>query len=598
MTPRNRPMSNGEIAAALDELADLSELDGAVVYRVVAYRQAARSVRESAVSVVQLAEQARLTALRGVGKTIAAKIEELIETGEMGAAAKLKARFPPGLVELTRLPGLGPKTALKIHQALGVSSLEELRRAAEDERLRSVPGLGARVEQNVLGALAATASRPATGAARDRRLLSDVLPLAEKVVAELSAHPASERVELAGSARRLTDTCKDIDVIATAEEPRALAEALTNLEVAADVRAIGDAGARVLTHNGIRIELRVVAPAQFGNVLQHLTGSKQHNVALREYAVRRGLHVSEYGIEDDETGEKHECATEEEVYERLGLDYIEPELREGRGELEGAIDHSLPTLVDEGDLRGDLHCHTTSSDGRNTLAEMAGAARERGYSYLAITDHSASFGFGHDVQADELLRRVAEVRELNEGARRFKVLMGSEVNIDPDGGLDYPDGVLAELGWVNASVHSSFRLGEKRMTERVLAAMDNPFVDSIGHLTGRLILKRDPYPIDIERIVERAAETGTMLEINGQPDRRDLSDLHARLAGEAGVTIVINSDAHGVDTLSHIRYGVATARRAWLAPVQVANTRPLRELQRMRKRSRSRQAAPAPSSRG
>jgi DNA polymerase (family 10) len=578
-------LTNAEIAAALDELADLSELDGAVVYRVVAYRQAARSVRESAVGVEQLAAKGGLTSLRGVGKTIAEKIGVLIETGEIPAAAKLRRKFPPSLIELTRLPGLGPKTALKIHQSLGVSSLEELRRAAEEGRLRSIRGLGSKVEQNVLESLAQPL-RGKRGArvTSDRRLLSDVLPLAEQVIEALRAHPASDEVELAGSARRMTDTCKDIDVIATARDPRALADAMTSLEVVADVKASGAAGARAVTHNGIPIELRVVAPEQFGNLLQHLTGSKEHNVALRDHAVRRGLHVSEYGIEDDQTGEHLACATEQEVYARLGLAYIEPELREGRGEVEAALQGRLPELVEERDIRGDLHCHTTASDGRDTVERMADAARARGYSYLAITDHSATFGFGHDVQADELLERADRVRELNREMRDFELLIGTEVNIDPDGSLDYDDDVLAQLDWVNASVHSSFRMGEKAMTERVLAAMDSPFVDAIGHPTGRLILRREPYPLDIERVVERAVETGTMLEINANPDRRDLSDLHARLAGEAGAMVVINSDAHGADTLRLIRFGVATARRGWLTAAQVANTRPLRELRKLRKR--------------
>jgi DNA polymerase (family 10) len=574
-------MKNSDIAAALDELADLNELDGAVVYRVVAYRQAARAVRESPVAVEQLAEQGRLTGLKGIGKTIEEKIGTLLETGEIPAAAKLKKKFPAGLVELTRIPGLGPKTARKIHQELGIASLEELREAVTAERIRDVPGLGEKVERNILEALETPAEKRT-----DRRLLSHVLPLAEQILAELRAHPAAERVELAGSLRRWTETCKDVDVVAASNDPRALGEALAGLDVVLEAGSVRDAGIRIVTHNGIAVELRVVAAEQFGNLLQHLTGSKQHNMALREYAVKKGLHVSEYGIEDDHTGEKHTCTTEHEVYSRLGLDYVEPELREGRGELEAARAHELPALVTAKDLKGDLHCHTTASDGRNSLAEMAGAARERGYRYLAITDHSASFGFGNDVQADELLRQAERVRKLNERTRGFKVLIGSEVNILPDGSLDYADEVLAELDWVIASVHSSFRMKEKAMTKRVMAAMDNDFVDAIGHLTGRRLLVRDPYSLDVERIVEHAAATGTMLEINGNPDRRDLSEHHARLAAEGGVTIVVNSDAHGVETLPLIRYGVATARRAWLTPGQIANTRPLREFMKLRKRAR------------
>lgn len=578
-------MNNAEIAAALDELADLNELDGAVVYRVVAYRQAARSVRESPVSIAQLAEQGRLTKLKGIGKTIEEKIGVLLETGEIPAAAKLKSKFPPGLVELTRLPGLGPKTARKIFEETGIATVDELREAAVGERLREVPGLGEKFERNVLEALEKSADGPVEKGS-DRRLLSHVLPLAEQIVAELRAHPAAEQVELAGSLRRWAETCKDIDIVATAHEPRELGKALTGLDVVLDAGSVGDAGTRVVTHNGVAVDLRVVAPDQFGSLLQHLTGSKQHNMALREQAVRKGLHVSEYGIEDDSTGSKHACATEEEVYARLGLDYIEPELREGRGELEAAREHRLPELLTEADIKGDLHCHTTASDGRNTLAQMAKMAKKRGYKYLAITDHSASFGFGNDVQPDELRRQAERVRKWNEGVRGFRLLIGSEVNVLPDGTLDYPDDVLKELDWVIASVHTAFRMSEREMTERLIAAMDNPYVDAIGHLTGRRILVRDPYPVDVERIIEHAVATGTMLEINGNPDRRDLSDLHARLAAEAGATIVVNSDAHGVETLELIRYGIATARRAWLTAGQVANTRSLRDFLKLRKRAK------------
>jgi DNA polymerase (family X) len=576
-------MRNSEIADALEELGDLNELDGAVVYRVNAYRQAARSVRDTAVAVEQLAAQGRLTELPGVGKTIAEKIEVLLETGEIPAAVKLRQKFPAGLVQLTRLPGLGAKTARKLYSELGITSLEELRAAAEGEKLRSVRGLGPKAEQRVLEGLSALTTEDS---GRRRHLLSAVLAVADEIVEELRAHPAAAQVALAGSARRMADSCKDIDIVATAGDPRALSEALGKLELVFEVRSSGGAGSTVVTNNGMVVQLRVVAPEQFGNLLQHLTGSKQHNVALREYAVRRGLHVSEYGIKDDASGETRTCASEEEVYDTLGLDYVEPELREGRGELEAAAARSLPALIEEGDLKGDLHCHTVASDGRNTIEEMAAAARARGYSYLAITDHSASFGFGHDVSADALLQQLERVRELNRGRRGFQLLCGTEVSIDPDGSLDYPDEVLAELDWVIASVHSSFRSSEKAMTERILAAIDSPFVDAIGHLTGRLILRRDPYPVDVERIVERAAATGTMLEINANPNRRDLSDVHARLAAQAGVGIVINSDAHGVDTLGLIKFGVATARRAWLEARDVVNTHPLRELRKLRKREK------------
>jgi DNA polymerase (family X) len=575
-------MRNAEIADALDELGTLYELDGAVRYRVLAYREAARVVRQSPVSVAELTRAGKATELPGVGKTLETKIADLIETGEIPAAAKLKAKLPSSLVEVTRIPGLGAKTVRRLHDELGISTLDELREAAEGQRIRAMKGLGAKVEENVLAALDRLTEEGPT----QRVLLSAALPMAEELAEALRAHPAADAVEIAGSARRMAETCHDIDLIATATDPSALAETLVAHPLAAQAGNPGESGARITTHNGVAVDLRIVAPDAYGNLLQHFTGSAEHNIALRERAVAMGLSVSEHGIADAETGEVTRCATEAEVYERIGLTYIEPELREGRGEIAAAADGSLPSLVEVGDIRGDLHCHTTLSDGRNSLAEMAEAARARGYSYLAVTDHSATHGFGNDVSPTRLEQRIADVRKLNEElkGKRFRLLAGSEVNILPDGSLDYSDELLGELDWVIASVHTSFRISGQAMTERVITAVQNPLVDCIGHLTGRLIGKREPYDIDVERVVEAAAQAGTMLEINGNPNRRDLSEHHARLAAEAGVVICVNTDAHGTDTLSNIRYGVATARRAWLTADQVANTRSWRDFQRLRKR--------------
>jgi DNA polymerase (family X) len=342
---------------------------------------------------------------------------------------------------------------------------------------------------------------------------------------------------------------------------------------------------RAVTHDGVAVDFRIVPPENFGNLLQHFTGSGKHNEALRTEAVKAGFHVSEYGVTDDSTETTHACATEEEVYELLGMDWVPPELRENRGELEAARKRSLPELVELDDIRGELHCHTKASDGRNTIEQMAEAASERGYSYIAITDHSASHGFGNDVQPDELRAQIEHIRGLEfEG---ITVLAGSEVNIHTDGTLDYEDELLEQLDWVVASMHTSFRISEKEMTERMITAMEHPLVDAIGHPTGRLIDRREPYGLDIERVVDAAIRTGTFLEINANPDRRDLNEWNARLAAERGATLVIDSDAHGVNTLSNIRYGVATARRAWIGPDRVANTREWPELDRLRKRSRS-----------
>jgi len=573
-------MTNAEIAAALEELGVLYELDGAVKYRVLAYSTAAKAIRESPVSVADLAAAGRATEIPGVGKTLAEKIDALLETGEIPAAVKLKAKYPPTLIEVTRVPGVGAKTARLLFEELDVTSLEDLKAAAEAEKVRDVKGLGPKAEENVLASLERLGE---PGEGPGRVLLSAVRPIAEELAAALRGHPASSRVEVAGSARRWAETCKDIDLIATAEQPAALAEHLVGHELIAAAGKPGPNGVRAQTHNGISVDLRIVPPQAFGNLLQHFTGSAAHNVQLREEAVARGLSVSEHGITEAESGEVTLCESEEAVYERLGYAYIEPELREGRGELKAAREGKLPDLVSVEDVRGDLHAHTTLSDGRNTLEEMAEAGRERGYAYMAITDHSASHGFGDHVTAERLWERIDEIAAWSKGKRGFRLLAGSEVNIGLDGSLDYPDDLLDALDWVVASVHTSFSISPAAMTERVLAAIENPNVNCIGHLTGRLIGRREPYGIDVEAVVEAAARAGTMLEINGNPNRRDLSEHHARLAREAGARIVLNTDAHGVDTLGNMAYAVATARRAWLTPGDVANTRNWREFKALLK---------------
>jgi DNA polymerase (family 10) len=571
-------VTNAEIAAALDELGVLYELDGAVKYRVLAYAAAAKAIRESPVSVAELAAAGRATEIPGVGKTLAEKIDALLETGEIPAAVKLKAKFPPTLIEVTRVPGLGAKTARRLHDELGISTVEELKRAAEAHEVRALKGLGAKAEENILASLERLGE---PGEGPGRLLLSTVRPIAEELAESLRDHPAANRVEVAGSVRRWAETCKDIDLIATAEQPTALAEQLASHPLISAAGKPGPNGVRAQTHNGVSVDLRIVPPAAFGNLLQHFTGSKAHNVQLREEAVGRGLSVSEHGVTDTESGEVTLCDSEEAVYGRLGYAYIEPELREGRGELRAAREGNLPALISVEDVRGDLHCHTTLSDGRNTLEEMAAAGRDRGYAYMAITDHSASHGFGDHVTAERLWERIEEVRAWNEGKRGFRLLAGSEVNIGLDGSLDYPDDLIEALDWVVASVHTSFSISEREMTERVLAAIENPRVHCIGHLTGRLIGRREPYGIDVEAVVEAAAGTGTVLEINGNPNRRDLSDLHARLAVEAGAGIILNTDAHGVDTLGNMVYSVATARRAWLTAADVANTRGWRDFKKL-----------------
>jgi DNA polymerase (family 10) len=526
-------LSNAAIADALEELGDLYELDGAIVHRVRAYRAAAKVVRECSVSVAALAREGRAVELPRIGNTLQEKILTLVQTGTIPAAERLRAQFPPETIAAGRT------------------------------------------------------RRPAA----PRIVLPRAIEIGEALVAGLMALAGDgAHIELAGSIRRQADSVKDIDVIATTTRPTTLAKSLAKLEQIERVSSAGKAGARARTHSGVGVDLRIAAPAQLGSLLQHFTGSGAHNAALREAAVRRSLHVSEYGILDasssemDATGATDTYATEREVYERLGLAYVEPELRENRGELEAARAGELPRLIELQDIRGDLHSHTIASDGHNTIEEMALAARERGYEYLAITDHSASHGFGNAVSPEQLRRQIELVREADERLEAIELLAGSEVNILPDGSLDYDDELLGELDWVVASVHTSFGMREQAMTERMIAAIEHPLVDAIGHPTGRLIERRAPYAIDLDTVFAAAARTGTLLEINANPDRRDLSDVHARAAARAGATIVIDSDAHRTRTLANMRWGVATARRAWLTREQVANTRPWPQLEQRRER--------------
>ena len=563
---------NADVAEQLELLADLLEIEGQAAFRVLAYRRAAARVRETGGPVAQLALDGKAKELPGIGATIEEKIVQIVETGEIEALAKRRKIVPPEVVEFLRIPGLGPKTVRKIWQELGVSTLAELKEAARAKRLRTLPGLGAKLEENVLKSVGR--KRKAEGP--PRTLLGQALPALLAVVQVLREHPASDQVCEAGSARRRKETVRDLDIIATASDPAALTDYFTKLRWVAEVAAKGPTKATVVSHEGYRFDLRVVPPECYGNLLQHFTGSKEHNLALREDAVRRGLSVSEYGVTEVESGEVFTTRDEEELYERLGYAYIPPELRENAGELDAGRRGELPELVELGQLRGDLHTHSHwSADGKNTLEEMVEAGRARGYAYYAVTDHS------HYLREGRLEAQTREIEALAERVRPLRLLRGIEVNIRADGTLDVPDEVLAERDWVVASIHTAF---DRDPTERLLATMDNPHVDVIGHLTGRKLSRRPPMDVAIERVVEKALETGTFLEINSQPDRLDLCDVHARLAGEAGVPVVVSSDAHEVPALDYVEFGVAQARRAWLGAEQIANTRTWAQLKKLMKK--------------
>jgi DNA polymerase (family 10) len=562
---------NAELADQLDLLADLSEILGEESFRVIAYRRAATRIRETPAPVAELALDGKAKELPGVGRTIEGKVVEIVEKGEIEALTRRRQRVPAGVVEFLRLPGVGPKTAARIWTELGITTLDGLQGAAEEGRLRELSGLGQRSEEKILSALAAGSRKKA----ETRGLLGAALPAVRRVVEELLDHPAAKAVSEAGSVRRRRELVADLDLIATSTDAPALIDAFCGATWVAEVAARGDTKATVVGHDGLRFDLRVVPPECFGNVLQHFTGSKDHNIALREEAQRRGFSISEYGVTEVETGEVVTHESEEQLYRYLGYAFIPPELRENGGEVKAARDGALPELVELSDLRGELHCHSTwSSDGNNTIEEMARTAKGRGYKFLCITDHS------HYLREGRLELQWKDVEAVNGKLKPFRVLRGIEANIRADGTLDVENELLSELDWVVASLHTSF---ERNPTERVLAAMDNPHVDCIGHLTGRKLTRRDGAPMDVERVVEHAVETGTALEINSQPDRLDMRDTHARLAGEAGVLIPVTTDAHSVLALSYAEIGVAQARRAWLTKDQILNTRSWRDLKRLTK---------------
>jgi DNA polymerase (family 10) len=565
--------SNAQLADQFELLADMLELDGADAFRLTAYRRAATRIRESAVPVAQLALDGKATRLSGIGTTIQNKIIEFSETGDLSAIAKLRDKLPAGLVEVMHVPGLGPKTARKLHSELGVQSAADLRSAAENGLLAGLPGLGSKTEEKILKAL----SKPKAKVER-KTLLGRVLPAVERAVEELREHPAAERVSEAGSVRRRCETVRDLDIIATASDPSALTTHFAALPWVAEVVAQGSTKATVVSHDGLRFDLRVVPPESYGNLLQHFTGSKAHNVALREEAVGRKLSVSEYGVKNVETGDVFRAADEGELYAFLGYEWIPPELRENRGELAAARNGSLPRLVELADLAGDLHSHTDWSDGRGTLEEMVLAARALGRRYLAVCDHAKRLKDGR------LERQAEEIAALNERVDGIEVLSGVEVDIRADGSVDVADEALAERAWVMASVHSGFDKPRAELTRRIATAMENPHVDCIGHPTGRKINRRDSYDIDFEALLEKAVETGTFLEINSQPDRLDLIDTHARAAAEAGVRIVISTDAHRVHELDYLGLGVAQARRGWLTADRIVNARPWREVRKLMKK--------------
>jgi len=580
--PTDRPLpSNTELAKVFQALADYLALDGESLYRILAYEKAAALFQDYPRSIAEMAIRGELRELPGVGQTIEAKVLEYVTKGEIAALEELRQRYPEGLLEVMHLPGMGPKKTRLVYEGAGVVDLRELERACREGRIRHLPGMGEKTEAKLLRTLETWKVRQAAGGEL-RRLRSVVEPQAIRLVEALRSLPEVVAADYAGSLRRLRATVRDIDLVVASRNPAAVMDAFSTLPEVAQVSERGDTKLVTKTHTGLSVDLRIVSPESYGNLLQHLTGSADHNVALRAYAQRLGYKVSEYHVEHLASGRQIACPTEAEVYQLLGLSYIPPELRENQGEIEAAAAGALPDLIELSDLRGDLHVHSDWTDGRASLEEMALAARERGLEYLCFCDHSQSLAMTGGLNPERLLAQVEAIRALDARLEGIRLLAGIEVDILADGRLDLPDQVLAQLDFVTASIHSGFSQPQTRIMERLTSALRNPCVRAIGHPTGRLIGHRDPYEVDLETLARLAAETGTYLEINGSPDRLDLSAQAARRAAELGATLVICSDAHSPADFENLRYGVGEARRGWLTAAQVANTRGWEELRQKR----------------
>jgi DNA polymerase (family 10) len=571
------PIHNRDVAEMFDRMADLLEIQGANPFRVRAYRNAARTVGDLPRSVADMiADEEDLCELPGIGKDLAGKIEEIVRTGAFSALEELSREVPAGLADLTALPGLGPKRVKVLHDELGVSDLEDLQRIALKQRIRDLPGFGEKTEERILRALRRRAQT------EQRHRLADVEEVAQSFVAYLKAVAGVKQVVVAGSYRRRKETVGDLDILVTCGKDAPVMERFVEYDEVEEVVAQGTTRSTVLLRSGLQVDVRVVAEASYGAALHYFTGSKAHNIAVRQMGVKKKLKINEYGVFK---GTKRVAGrTEEEVFAKVGLPYIEPELREDQGEIEAALRKRLPKLIALEDIRGDLHNHTKATDGKYSARQMAEAANALGYEYLAITDHSKRVTVAHGLDEKRLRKQMAEIDRLNAQLRGIVLLKGVEVDVLERGTLDLDDGVLAELDLVVGAIHSKLNLTRDQQTERIIRAMDNPHFSILAHPTGRLIGERDPYDIDLERVMDAALERGCYLELNAHPSRLDLNDASCRMAKEKGLKIAISTDAHTTVGLDTIRFGIEQARRGWLEPDDVLNTRSLRKLRKLLKR--------------
>jgi DNA polymerase (family 10) len=565
-------MKNSEIAKVFDDIADFLELKGENIFKIRAYQKVVRTIEHLPVEVEKLVAEDRLREIPGVGEAITKKITELVTTGRLGYYEELRAQFPEGISTLLDIPGIGPKTAMLLSTELGIKTVDELEVAIIDGKVASLPRMGDKTAENILRHIQALRRK-------DQRIpIGQALPVVDEIIAQLSNLPGVKNLTPAGSLRRFRETVGDIDLMGTADDTEVVMKEFTTLPQVKEVLASGTTKASVVVSGEFQIDLRIVEHDSFGSALQYFTGSKQHNINLRERARRQGLSLSEYGITNISTNELEKFAIEESFYQRLGLQFIPPEIREGTDEIVRAEQGTLPKLVEPTDIKGDLHVHTNWSDGNNSIEEMARAAKSLGYKYLAITDHSAGRGIAHGLDTERLKQQIMEIKELNQKIRGMCILTGVEVDIRADGSLDIPDELLQELDIVIAAVHSSLGQNKEQMTKRILAAVENPNVDVLAHPTCRLLPDREAVAEDMEKVYEAAARTHTVLEINAMPSRLDLKDIHIYRARELGVMLAINTDAHSTEQLRFVRFGVGMARRGWCQATNILNTRPLGEL--------------------
>ena len=565
-------MKNSEVAQVFQDIADFLEMKGEIPFKVRAYQKAVRSIEHLPVELEQLMKEGKLREVPGVGEAIAKKITELLTTGRLEYYEKLRAEFPEGVITFLDIPGVGPKTAVKLSTELGIRSVEELETAILEGRVAKPFRLGDKTAENILRHIQSLRTK-------ERRIpIGVALPLVEDIMAALDKTSGLCHLTPAGSLRRLRETIGNIDLMGTADNAEAAIDAFTHLPQAKEVLAKGGTKASIITDQGLQVDLRVVEHDAFGSLLQYFTGSKQHNIILRERGRRQGLKLSEYGITDLRTGELEKFATEEGFYHRLGLPLIPPELREGQQEVERAEQGSIPELVKLSDIKGDLHVHTDWSDGHYSLEAMARAARAMGYEYIAITEHSRGRGIARGLTEERLRQQIAEIRRLNEKLTDLRILTGTEVDIRADGSLDFPDELLGKLDVVVAAVHSAMGQDQAKMTERILQAIMNPHVDVIAHPTCRLLGEREPVALDLEAVFHAAVQAGTALEINAMPERLDLKDIHIMRARELGVKLIMNTDAHRADHLALMRFGIGTARRGWCEARHILNTLPVEDL--------------------